>query len=415
MDLEGFIHHVIEHLRTVNLVDGTLRSVFFDPPCRLVSRLGRSHIDILQAFLDEARVAIDHALRDEGSDPHFTDLFLDESKIGNGMPELNPGFGVLYGIPQRQFGGPDTGASEFVPSDVEDIEGHHVPLSRLEEEILNGHLHVFQDEAPRGGAPDPHLVLFLSEGQPLGITVNDKTGKLLSVDLGVGDEDVRVGRVGNELLLTIQDIILPVFGKHGRGLGIQGVRPRFRLREGVGTNHLPIGKLREIAAFLIFVPEINDGKAPNPRVIHVRHGEGPSEGNLFRDNEGADLVQPHTAILLRDVAPHEPNVGRFLQEFYHEPFLFGLQVVDDRRHLSKEKLFRRFGDKFVLFCHILRGKDVLGIRRLNQKTATRILFHGHTLLRHFHSQKSPRHPSHRRYTWLPGPNAPFAFVFRATG
>ncbi len=93
-------------------------------------------------------------------------------------------------------------------------------LSNLSKKILHRNFDIGKDNASSRGAFHPHLIFFLIERDPFEITLDNEGGEFISIHFGIGDECTGHSSIGDELLLTIQNVIFSVRAEDGRGLRV---------------------------------------------------------------------------------------------------------------------------------------------------------------------------------------------------
>ena len=254
VDLDPLVGGLRERLRAPHLQDRGLHAVLLHrrDAVELVGVRARRGPARRGAPVDEAGGPVAHGLAHVGERHHPGELLPDQAEVGDGLPEGLP----LLGVGGRELDDvPDpghAGDAQLEPADVQDVEGDAVPLADLAEQVSGGDHRVLEDERARRAAPDPHLVLLGTRGEPGRVAVDDEGGELVAVDLGEDDEDVGEAGVGDPLLGAVQDPVLAVGREHGPGLGRRarrspttprrGRRPRPTRRSGAGAGTGPAAR-----------------------------------------------------------------------------------------------------------------------------------------------------------------------------
>ena len=168
------------------------------------------------------------------------------------------------------------------------------------QDVLDRDVTVFEHQRGRGRAVDAKLLLFVTadESRP---AFDQKRGELLAVNLGEYREQIGEASVGDPHFLTVEDVVTPVGGEHGFGLGGERVRARLRLGQGICADPLAACEEGEVLAFLLFGAEEDDRQRANINVRAMRSGERSLQGELLADHCRADFVQAEAAVFLGDV------------------------------------------------------------------------------------------------------------------
>ena len=96
--------------------------------------------------------------------------------------------------------------------------------------------------------------------------LDEERGELLAVDLGEDGEQIGEAAVRDPHLLAVEQIVPAVVAEHGGGLRGERVRPRLRLGERVGADHLAARQPRQIFRLLRLVAEVDGRQRADRRV-----------------------------------------------------------------------------------------------------------------------------------------------------
>ena len=118
-------------------------------------------IDALENLIDHPCSSVYHALHGKSSNGHFRNLIFDQAEFRDGLSKLDPLFHIGYCILQCNLRRTYSPPTQSKANDIQGIEGHHMTLSNLSQDILKRHFGIGEDDTSRGRPFYPHLVLFL--------------------------------------------------------------------------------------------------------------------------------------------------------------------------------------------------------------------------------------------------------------
>ena len=240
VDLHGFIHHVIERLRTEDLEEGAFGGELF---AGFHQRLAR--------ILNVADQAIRHALIHVHPDRHFGQLVLDQAELGDGFSESPALPGVADRAGQRLAAFAVRGHGQRQPPDVQDVERDDVAAADLAQDVFHRDLDVIEIDGGGGAALQSHL-LFFGAGRNAGPgAFHQKRRELLAADLGEHRVQVRDAAVGDPHLLAVEHVVRPVGREIRAGARGQRVRSGLRLGESISGDQLGRREPRKILLLLL--------------------------------------------------------------------------------------------------------------------------------------------------------------------
>ena len=91
---------------------------------------------------------------------------------------------------------------------------------------------------------------------------------------------------------------------------------------------------------------------------HIAQAEVPGKGHPFHDQHAGRLVELQSAVLLRRIDHHQPQLGACLQFLDHQLEILGLDLLVDRQDFASHELLGGFGNLFMFVGEILRGKHI---------------------------------------------------------
>ncbi len=238
-------------------------------------------------------------------------------------------------------------------------------LSGLAQEVAGRNHDPVQDDRAGRGAVEAHLLLLAANGQARRVALDEEGAEGLTVDLGVHGEEVCERGVGDELLAPIQ-APRAIRLTSGPGADPHRVRAGAGLRERIGADERAVGEPGKVALLLLIGAEEDGRQGADPGMRRVRHRERPGAGHGLVDDQGADPVQPGTAVRLRHV---DPQVSVAAEPRQERPVcgvvlpvlsLYRLTAGDD---LLLDEVADRIANRAVLLGELLRGEDASRGRR----------------------------------------------------
>ena len=236
-------------------------------------------------------------------DVHVGDLGLDHLKFGDRTPELLARPGVLDGELQRTLGHAqadrrDRGAFEIQAR-------HHDPQAVVlgAQTVFHRHATVVEHQLARLATPEAHLAELLCDLEPYAAALDDERGHAMRTELrgslGIGQQDVGDGTVGDVDLAAVEPVLIAVATRaHAHRAERIGAGTRFGERQ--GAEQRAIAQARQIATALGFIRVTIDIGRAEVVVREPGEGEGmiPSCHGLC-DQPGAEQIEAGTAVALR--------------------------------------------------------------------------------------------------------------------
>ena len=185
------------------------------------------------------------------------------------------------------------------------------------------------------------------------MAVDNKSGKVFVV-INFGEDDHYIGEaaVRNPHFLTIDEVVLSIFGEFGCGFSVVGIRSGARLGKAITSFELSRGQARNPLLFLCFISVIQDGQCADSSVCTEADAKRMRSTDGFGNEHGGFEIQPHSSQIFGYGATNESQFSRFFHQLGNESVLLlfdALQVRDDalldkiQRHLFHHQLlFRPF-------------------------------------------------------------------------
>ena len=182
-----FIGHQREHLRSVDLQNGTLDGVFLDA-ARNINRLGLFARRLCRPYSAKSRInqprrAIGHGFGCVELRRSRGDLALDQAKLRDCFAECVALLGVADHARQRVPRAADAGNGQLEPAHVEHVECDVMALAGLAQQILFGNFAILQHQRAGGGAANSQLVFFSADGEPRRVALDQKCRKFFAVPI----------------------------------------------------------------------------------------------------------------------------------------------------------------------------------------------------------------------------------------
>jgi hypothetical protein len=186
-----------------------------------------------------------------------------------------------------------------------------VSFAHFPEQIFHRHLAVVEDDLGGGGTLDAEFFLFGADNQSREALLHQEGGEVLLVDLGKNGEQLGEAAVGDELLGTVQDVVLAVRGEHRRGLGAEGVAARTRFGQAVGGTPFAGDDLAEVLLLLRRGAIVDERQGADAGMGGIGNGKGAAVTHLLADQHGRGLVEFQAAELLGGVHHQQAEFAAF--------------------------------------------------------------------------------------------------------
>src|SRR5215472_1303992 len=369
VDLDGFVDHVVDHLRAPDLDNGALDGVFLDGLAGLGEGVGCSLVDFGESNVHHADRAVDERLTGVDADRHVGDFFAHQAEVGNDLTESLALLGVADGIVERDTASTDAHGTQLEAAHVQNVEGDDVTLPDFSQKVFDRNLAVVENDGAGGGSADAHLVLFGANGKSGEGFLYQECGELLAVDFGEDGEQVGETGVGNPHLFAAKNVVLAIRRKRGAGAAVERVGSGGGFRQSVGADDFTAGQARQIFPLLLFGAEIDDGQRADTGVASPGGGKAGVLGDVVGDDSGGNLVHFEAAVGLRNFRRAEAQLAGFLQQLAGDGEVLVLDFLDVGNDLIDGELFGGLRDQFVLIGKILGGEDFGGLAFFEQKAA----------------------------------------------
>ena len=215
----------------------------------------------------------------------------------------------------------------------------------------------------------PSLCSSATDREARRIALDEEGRELLPFRLRENNEEIGEAAVGDPHLLAVEHVVPAIFGEHGAGAAIQGVRTRRGLRECVSSNPLARRQFRKVFLLLCLRAIPHDGECADADVGAECRREARQLADRLRDDGGSDLVHPHSAVHLGDVHAHQSEFAGFAEKPLGNGEILGLDFTNRRHDFVPGKLGRRFRNLALFFREVLRSEDIPRFTLLDEKTA----------------------------------------------
>ena len=163
VNLDGFVHHVVDHLRAPDFEDRTFDRVLLDRLARFFGGIGAGLVHFVERDVHHAHGAIDQRLADIDQRRHVRHLFAHQAEVGDHLAERLALLGISNGILQREPRAAHAHRAQLEASHVQDVESDDVALADFTQQIFHRNLAVVEDQRAGGRAADAHLVFFRAD------------------------------------------------------------------------------------------------------------------------------------------------------------------------------------------------------------------------------------------------------------
>ncbi len=102
VNLDGFVHHVIDHLRAPDFEDRTFDRVLLDRLARFFCRIGAGFVHFVERDVHHAHGAIDERLAHVDQSRHVGQLFAHQAEVGDHFAERLALLGISDRVLQRK-------------------------------------------------------------------------------------------------------------------------------------------------------------------------------------------------------------------------------------------------------------------------------------------------------------------------
>ena len=360
MNLHAFVHHVIEHLRRVDLDDGALGGEFFDGfhhaprGVRLVP--GKTFEMALRSARPRDRSSIPPRKCGSPSRPACAGSCRSARWSCRKLCALSHRRAKLQHVLRRRRWrtAPSFRRPRFR---ILNAMMWPRPISPSRFSTGTGTL-----SKKTGVVELPLMPIFFSSA-PLDDAgkgaLHEKRRELFAADLREDGEEIGLAAVGDPHLLAVEDVVRAVRRKIGAGLRGQRVGSRLRLAQAIGGDHFGAGKLRQI--FLLSALRCRTAAAAAcrcPRARHASRRTNRRAANCSATTMIGRQIHFHAAVAFGREDGFEPQRGGFAQQRDREVEIAVLHLFDVRRDFFIEELARRAGDGAVLFGEIFGREDV---------------------------------------------------------
>lgn len=318
--LGNSLHHVAHTTETLDGVEGNLGgllgsqendgSTLLGAVLALVSRLG----GLVLEGSGRSKVSV-----------HVGELALQKLVVGNGLAELGSGVDVRKSLVQSSVHETDGAGGKHQSLEIKTRHEHVDSAVELAQNVVLGNENVLEDELSGVGASHTELVELSRAGEAshglLDKEGGDSSGTGRGISLGVHDEVVGIGTVGDPHLGTVEDVAsLDLLGS---GLHGDNVGSGTGLGHGQGTNLLTGNQIGEVLFALLRGRVQRQLVDAQLGVSRVRESNGArSSRKLLHDNRVGKVAKVETTVLLRSSHTEETSLAKLLPE------VVGERVVD---------------------------------------------------------------------------------------
>ncbi len=116
---------------------------------------------------------------------------------------------------------------------------------------------VLQHDLGGRGPLQAHFILFSTNRETVTASFNQERREMAAIDLGKDCKQVSEGRVGDELLDTVEQVMTTIIRKCRSGSGAQRVAATVRFGQAISCNPLTRGQFVEVFSFLLVGTIIN--------------------------------------------------------------------------------------------------------------------------------------------------------------
>ena len=279
--------------------------------------------------------------------------------MGDGLVELAPFQGIFYGLVNGDLAAAQIRRAQFVPPDVENIEGDVVSFAHFAEYIFYRYFYIIEDKLGGAGTFQSHFHFFRTAFHAGRIHFDQKGGEFFAVHFGVQDDQVAPAAVGDKLFDAVQHVIFTVFAEHRRCFGGQSVRTGTRLGERISADPFAAAQLRQIFFLLLGRAVQNDGQGADARMGGKGGGKGTrlAHGNFFGDNGRGYFIHTQPAVFFRNVHAQQTQLAALLHQIARQLAVQRFDLFFARQNLLFGEFQRECGYFFLFIGKGFRGKN----------------------------------------------------------
>ncbi len=190
-------------------------------------------------------------------------------------------------------------------------------LSDRPKDVFDRHLHVVEHQRRRRRSVETEFDFVAAAGDAHA-ALDEEGGEFVAVNFRENREEIGEAAVGDPHLRAVQQVVTAVGCERRGGPRSERVGSGLRLGERVRANQLAAGEPRQIARFLLVVPEVHQRQRADRRMRAERAAERRIHRDLLADVRRADQVEAEAAVLGRNLQAQEIEIARLFQKLTGE-------------------------------------------------------------------------------------------------
>src|ERR1700688_880349 len=215
MDLDAFVHHVVEHLRGEDFHHRAFRRVLLDGLHLRDGTLSPLGGRGLHLAFDESGYTPGHGLGCENPNGHFGKFVLDSAEVSNSGAKGFSLLRVLDGDGEHILGGADRRRTKFQAPNIEHIERDDVTTPDFSQDVLDGNSYVIEINRSGGRAANTHLMFLGAAADTRKGSLHEEGAEFFASDFGEDGKQIGRATVGNPHFLAVEYVVLAVGSQVG--------------------------------------------------------------------------------------------------------------------------------------------------------------------------------------------------------